>query len=214
MRSKQNNMADFTKRLKETAKKVTCRICEGRDETWKCICCCECGGAFHKTCVQPLRAYWPEDEEFICDECCESCIVCGGESETTDNPIIICSNCDEYFHVMCLEDEDDRPPAEEIGDEETEWYCPACMDEYASDQEWADEHVVDEQDMTADECFARSSCSCATCVEMNRAHDTWSEWQPESASGVALKQAIDDKQGLVNTVMDNLHMQHGKPPPK
>ena len=206
-------MADFTQRLKDVSRKVRCHMCEERSEVYHFIQCSECEAHFHKTCVQPLRVEWPADEQFICDECAEVCVVCRVDEDTDENPLLVCDNCDDCFHLLCIQDEEDRPPLDEIGDETAEWYCPECWEEYGSDEEWADGHIVDEADMTGDECFTRSACPCDFCVETNHAVDTWKDWQPENAVRAHMKQAIDAKEGIVNEVMSELHFRHNKPPP-
>lgn len=207
-------MSDFGKRLKDVARKVRCELCEERDEQYRFITCVECSAHFHKQCVQPLRAQWPEGERFVCDECAEKCVICHGDSESDENPLIICDNCEDLFHLQCIEDPEDRPPADEIGDEETEWLCAECYDEYASDNEWAEEHIVPTSEMTADECFTRSECTCNVCAEANAAVDGWKDWKPTNPIQQSMKAAIDEKEGLVNQVMDELHFTHNKPPAK
>lgn len=199
---------EYSKKWKEINTKVRCGICEEKDQVFRCIKCESCEAYFHKTCVNPLRADWPEDEKFICDDCADNCGICEQEDdEDEENPAIICDNCQEWFHYNCLE-EDDRPPVDEIGNEEIEWYCPECFDEYASDIEWAEEHEVDEQDMKREDCFTRSTCPCKTCSEMNEAVDTWKDFQPQNPIQMSLKQAIDSREGLVNQIMDELHFTH------
>lgn len=193
--------------------KVKCNMCRMDAKVFQCISCCECDASFHKTCVNPMRAVWPEGEEFMCEACFQVCAVCEDDEETDENPIIICDNCDYYFHLQCL-DEDSRPPDDEIGDEDVEWYCPDCFADFASDNEWADEAIVPDAEMTKEECFTRSKCPCEFCEQTNSAVDTWKEWEPDNVIGKGMKDAIDQKEGLVNAIMEDLHHRHGLPPPE
>lgn len=179
----------------------------------ECVKCSQCDAHFHRSCLDPMREDWSDAEAFLCNECCENCVVCGNDDETDENPILICDNCDEWFHLACL-DEEDRPPDEEIGDEEVEWYCAECYDEYESDMEWADEHMVAEDEMTADECFTRSTCECDVCRQCNHAVDTWREFEPTNPIQASLKNAIDTRGQLLMQIMDDVHFRHNKPPPR
>lgn len=202
-------MADFAAKITAAARKVRCGMCEEKTEAFRCIQCSECDANFCKTCVQPLRTEWPDDEKFLCEDCSEHCVLCASDDDD-DDVLIQCDECEDWFHLSCL-DEEDQPPAEEIGDDEKEWMCPECREEYGSDNEWAKDHIVQEEDMQRDDCFSRSKCECNFCVDVHRAVDTWADFQPRNSIEAGMKQAIDAKEGLVNTVMDNLHFRHGMP---
>ena len=213
-------MENFGKRWKEINEKRQCHKCKERDAAFTMIKCCEsaCNVYFHKTCVNPL---WTDEQwqangsTLICDDCANVCLVCGqyNEEEEEQRPTIVCDNCEEIFHWHCLLPEE-RCDEAEIGDESIEWFCPDCVEEYASDEEWAEEHVVADEDMEAEDCFTRSTCSCTVCSEMNDAVDTWAEWRPSNPVQQSIKNAIDANQGLVGSIMDDIHFKHGVPLPK
>jgi hypothetical protein len=208
--------SEWVKNWSKIAQKTRCQICREEDQMFKCIACSTCSRSYHKTCVDPIRdwdASAERNEKFICDECAEVCLVCNDAEETDENPILICDNCDEWFHLQCL-DEDDRPPEDEIGDESVEWLCADCYDEYASDNEWAETAIVPDDNMAKEDCFHRSRCACDFCRETHEAVDTWHEWQPTNSIQRSLKDAIDSKEGLVNQVMDDIHFRHGLPAPQ
>lgn len=201
---------EYARKLKEISQEVKCQICENTDSTFTCIKCISCNKFFHKACVDPMREEWPSDEQIVCDDCADECVICGEEKE--EESMVQCENCDDWFHVECIDD-DDRPLPDVMEDDEAEWYCPECWEEYGSDAEWADEHIVNDDDMQADECFTRSTCSCTFCHETNNAVDTWRQWQPTNTIQQGIKDAIDQNSGMVNHVMDNLHFRHGIPSP-
>jgi len=161
-----------------------------------------------------MRTEWPENEQLLCNDCAEACVICGDEyDEEQDLPMVQCENCDDWFHVHCL-DEDEQPLEEVMEDEEAEWYCPECYEEYASDEEWAEKAIIDEEDMQADECFTRSECPCDLCKETNDAVDAFRVWNPKNAREQRTKESLENCDALVNAVMDNLHFRHGLAPPK
>lgn len=136
-----------------------------------------------------------------------------------DNLMLLCDACDKWFHWYCL-DEEDRCHVDEIDNDEIEWYCPTCRDEYADDNEWAKTHIVADDDMTTEECFTRSSCSCEVCASMNAAVDNWrtdgiaEERMVDGEMGRALRGAIDSLAKRAGTKADNDHFNRGLPPPK
>lgn len=200
---------NFGQRWQEIHRRVQCEKCSVRDEVFRHISCCGCSRFFHKRCVNPLRVEWPEGEQFLCDDCAQQCPVCGDDNdEDEENPMIVCDTCDDCYHFDCLGD-GERPPAEEIGDEEAEWNCPGCEEEYASDNEWAVESIVPDGEMGRDDMFYRSQCACDFCKEVHTAVDTWSDWKPNNPIQESLKSAIDAKEGLVNEVMDDIAFKHG-----
>jgi hypothetical protein len=207
--------ADWAARWKAANQKVRCRKCHEEDQIFRCIKCSECDAFFHKACINPIRteAQWDEDAgNLVCDACADKCMVCGEEAETEEDPFLMCDNCEDLWHWDCLAD-DEQCPEEEVGDEDAEWYCPVCVDEYGSDMEWAAEHEVADDV----ECFTRSECTLPGCVctEMNNAVDTWDTFEPENMFQRGLKDAIDAKEeGMVNHVMDELHSRHSVPPPR
>ena len=208
--------AEWAKQWAANKEKVHCKKCNENDFRYLCIKCSTCDNYFHKACAQPLRTdyEWTQDgDNLICDECADCCMVCGEKSEYDDNPLLLCDNCEELWHWECLE-EDERCPEDELDDEDAEWYCPVCCEEYGDDMDWADEHIVADSQMAADECFTRSTCDCETCTSMNNAVDGWHNWQPENSIQQSMKNAIDAKDDLVNEAMSELHFRHGKPPPK
>ena len=197
-------MDNFGENWQRIHERQTCQICEERDSAFKMIKCSteECPHYFHKACVNPLwtDAQWAE-HGMVCDECADVCLVCGESSETEESPLIECDGCEELFHWGCLE-EDERCPFEEIGDEEAEWLCPNCFD--PSEEEWAREHIVDDDQLTQDDRFTRNDCSCQVCSEMNWAVDNFDSWQPETMAQQAIKRAIESNSGLLNTIMSNM----------
>lgn len=65
-----------------------------------------------------------------CDECednpdeeCRACgcKICAGKEE--ENTLLICDECDDMFHMKCL-----NPPLLELP-EEAYWYCPECKND-------------------------------------------------------------------------------------
>lgn len=161
-------------------------------------------------CLDPLRVDWTGVDAFECDECAgdECCVMCGESEETDDNPIIICDDCEEYFHLECIDDEADRPPREEIGNDEIEWLCPECYD----DAEWAEDAVVSIDDQTANDAFTTSACTCDTCASMNEAHTQWDAFEPVTQRQVRLKEVIDKFVGVAKHEMDTLSFQPPPPP--
>jgi len=208
-------MSEWAKKWRETTKQVRCVLCDVEDEAHKFLKCSQCDAYYHRHCFDPVRVDWSSGvEAFKCHDCSEYCVVCETDNDSDEeNPLIICGNCDLWVHYLCMEDEDDRPYPEEIGDETKEWYCPDCMEEYGSDAEWGEEHEVAEADMVADECFTRSKCECDFCQECNDAVDTWKDFVPANAREARVKEAIDTRGHLLMTVMEEVHMRHGKPPP-
>lgn len=146
-----------------------------------------------------------DDEED--DTCSES----DTQEETSGSVLLVCDNCDLCFHYDCLR-ESDQCPRDEIGREDCEWYCPACSEEYADDITWARESTVDDADMTADDCFTRSLCTCQVCASMNAAVDTWHVFEPENDLQRGLKRAIDERQGLVRELMNDIHARNNVAP--
>jgi len=202
---------DYAKRLQLAMRRVHCKLCDNDQGLANdCIQCQQCTGYFHKLCIDPMREQWDDDEKYICDSCATLCVICNEDDD--DKDAVQCDGCDDWFHIDCL-DEDDRPLQEVLEDEEEPWYCAECWEEYGSDEEWASEHIVNENAMTREDCFTRSSCECQFCKETNMAVDTWTSWEPQNNVQRAMKRAIDENDELVNNVMDNLHFTHGLPPP-
>jgi hypothetical protein len=211
-------MSNFAERWRDITRRVTCQKCKTQDEAHKMVKCSEedCHQHFHKTCINPL---WTEQQweqhasTLICDDCADVCMICGTEEEDDEHTLIVCDYCEEMWHWECLEEEE-RCDWEDVGDEEKEWFCPNCAEECAADREWVNEAVVQDDDMQASDCFTRSTCQCNVCREMNEAVDQWDTFEPQNHIQQALKNAIDNNQGLVNQVMDNLHFIHNVPLPK
>lgn len=206
--------SEWSKRWAEAKRTVTCELCSVETPVAVCEKCVgdKCDVYVHRVCIDPLRQDWSTFDGFVCEDCDDACVICGDEYEFSENQLIVCDECDALFHVLCLDDAD-RPPPDEIGDDSAEWLCPECVDEYASDTEWAAEHIVNEDDMQREDCFSRSTCPCDVCKSMNNAADSWGSFSPSNPIQRSLKAAIDSREGIVADVMDNLHMRHGLPPP-
>lgn len=200
----------------EANRQVRCALCQEEDAVFKFITCAQCPKYFHKTCVNPLTTdeEWANQQnQLLCDDCADTCMVCG-QGDNEDDFMLACDNCDELWHWNCLA-EDERCAEEDVGNEDHEWYCPMCMEEYGSDIEWAESGaIVADEDMQAEDCFSRSTCTCEVCTSMNQAVDTWDDFQPQNMVQQMIKNAIDAKEGLLNEIMDDLHFKHGLPAPR
>ncbi len=217
----------WTKRWERATRTLKCSICEKTGNGHHFIRCSVegCDSAFHKICLDPLRSTpWTteETEEFMCDLCDFQCQICLQD----DGVLIMCDYCNLRFHPECVgfgdvvsEDEDegegedkdedegdecddgcDGGEVEEVGEDGEEWFCPDCRGEIESDEEWERDHVG--QGMEGEREWCRSDCSCPVCVEMNASHDTWKDFEPQTPIGIALKKAIDSREGLLNFIMD------------
>ena len=170
-----------------------CIICEEFGHAHQFIKCIECGNAYHKTCVSILRTEWDDTEKYICDVCDCYCQVC--EKDDNEEDLLLCDGCNEGFHTYCLE-----PPLDEIPD--NEWYCPECEDEYASDEEWAKDCVIPDDDI--DETWTPSNCTCKVCFEINQAVAGWKSFKPKTAAQRRIKDAVDEHEKYVSVIMDNI----------
>lgn len=264
----------------EINRKLRCNLCREEDSAFKMVTCVggTCSKSFHRTCIDPLYMTKPTDTEFLCEACEDNCRIClfgnvGGSDDDsaseTENPLIVCDECDACFHYECLDD-DDRPPYEEIGDDDApRWLCVECydtaMDEAADEccvvcsavladdgdlvecaecfelahvscvpckyidddgadewlcaacnqslNEWAEEKIVPDADMAADECFTESTCDCEVCSDMNSAVATWDEWEPTSIVQQGFKRALNERAPAFEQLMQDVHARHNKSPP-
>lgn len=57
-----------------------------------------------------------DNSDMKCRSC--GCKVCAGKEE--ENTLLICDECDDMFHMKCL-----NPPLLELP-QEPHWYCPEC----------------------------------------------------------------------------------------
>jgi len=188
-------MSDWSARWKQATKRSMCTICEEFGHGHQFIKCIECGNTYHKTCVSILRTKWDDTEKYICDVCDCYCQMC--EKDDNEDQLLICDGCNEGYHMYCLD-----PPLDAIPEEGEEWYCPDCEEDYASDEEWAKEHVVPEDEI--DETWTRSECTCKVCSEINQAVEEWKDFKPQTAAQQCIKEAVDEHEQLVNTIMDNI----------
>lgn len=47
------------------------------------------------------------------------CNICGGNTEDDDDKLLLCDQCNNGFHIFCLD-----PPLQEIPEEQ--WFCTDC----------------------------------------------------------------------------------------
>ncbi|CAG0887223.1 unnamed protein product [Cyprideis torosa] len=82
------------------------------------ICCEECGGAAHPSCLNlsPQVTARLRTLKWQCEEC-KTCTSCGDKPEE-GTPLSICSACDRGYHNACLNLES-APPKD--------WTCPLCV---------------------------------------------------------------------------------------
>jgi len=69
--------------------------------------------------VAPACEECQDDPKKMCQSC--GCKICAGKEE--ENTLLICDECDDMFHMKCLD-----PPLLELP-EETYWYCPECKND-------------------------------------------------------------------------------------
>ncbi len=125
----------WTQRWADASKERECVVCKNKGYGNLFIVCCDCGAAFHKICLDPLRyTPWEEGVEWLCDECDLFCVVCEGQ----DPPPVI---PEEEDTTMPASSNDCNPPSPanttnllEIAEEgELFWFsCGQCGDKYHS----------------------------------------------------------------------------------
>lgn len=207
---------DWSREFQEATKIVYCEMCGYEGRRHECIACSDCEKAFHKSCLDPLRRQWQEDrnQEYLCPECDVSCILCHWDDDKDD--LFECRECCHYFHGVCIEQsKNNTGEGKDIPkdyscepNEEGHSYCPECWKQVyadaAEDEAWAKDHLVEDEQMKDEARWCRSHCDCSLCKEMNQAVDTWDDFKPDNPIQQVLKQAIDEGEGTVNVIMDNL----------